>query len=66
MKNSAQDLDLLEIDKIEGPLRRVAAALHSEGRFIKPGETVEHASGPQIVCDAVITCTEELKGLLSR
>jgi very-short-patch-repair endonuclease len=59
---AAQDLDLLQIDKIEGPLRRVAAALHSEGRFIKPGQTVEHASGPQIVCDAVIYVHRRAQG----
>jgi very-short-patch-repair endonuclease len=49
-----QDFDLLDIDKIEGPLRRVAAALHSEGRFIKDGAPHTNVGAPQIVCDPVI------------
>jgi hypothetical protein len=47
---AAQDLDLLDINKMEGPLRRVAAGLHSEGRFIKQGTPQANISGPQIAC----------------
>ncbi len=50
----AQDLDLLDINKVEGPLRRVAAALHSEGRFIKEGTPQPNVGTPQIACDPVI------------
>jgi hypothetical protein len=50
----AQDLDLLDTNKMEGPLRRVAAALHSEGQFIKEDTLQGNISGPQIACDPVI------------
>jgi hypothetical protein len=59
---AAQDLDLLDTDKIEGPLRRVASALHAEGHFVRPGVTVENTSGPQIVCDAVIYVHRRAQG----
>jgi very-short-patch-repair endonuclease len=49
-----QDIDLLDIEKVEGPLRRVAAALHSEGRFIKNGAVQPNLDAPQIVCDPAI------------
>jgi very-short-patch-repair endonuclease len=49
-----QDLDLLDIDKVEGPLRRVAAALHSEGRFIKNSAAQPNFEAPQIFCDPTI------------
>jgi very-short-patch-repair endonuclease/DNA polymerase III delta prime subunit len=59
---AAQDLDLLDIDKMEGPLRRVATALHSEGRFIKEGLLRANANGPQIVCDPVIYVHRRAQG----
>ena len=59
---AAQDLDLLDINKMEGPLRRVAAALHSEGRFIKEGTTQANISGPQIACDPVIYVQRRSQG----
>lgn len=59
---AAQDLDLLDINKIEGPLRRVAAALHSEGRFIKEGTAQTNVSTPQIACDPVIYVHRRAQG----
>jgi very-short-patch-repair endonuclease len=59
---AAQDLDLLDINKIEGPLRRVAAALHSEGRFIKEGTAQANLSTPQIACDPVIYVHRRAQG----
>jgi very-short-patch-repair endonuclease len=59
---AAQDLDLLDVDKMEGPLRRVATALHSEGRFIKEGIPRANSNGPQIVCDPVIYVHRRAQG----
>jgi hypothetical protein len=59
---AAQDFDLLDINKMEGPLRRVAAALHSEGRFIKEGTLQGNISGPQITCDPVIYVQRRSQG----
>ena len=59
---AAQDLDLLDINKIEGPLRRVASALHSEGRFIKEGTAQANLSAPQIACDPVIYVQRRAQG----
>ncbi len=59
---AAQDLDLLDINKIEGPLRRVAAALHSEGRFIKEGTAQANVGTPQIACDPVIYVHRRAQG----
>jgi very-short-patch-repair endonuclease len=59
---TTQDLDLLDIDKMEGPLRRVATALHSEGRFIKEGALKADTNGPQIICDPVIYVHRRAQG----
>jgi very-short-patch-repair endonuclease len=56
-----QDSDLLDARKIEGPLRRIAAALHSEGQFIgtTPAVLKEY---PQISCDPVIYLHRRTQG----
>lgn len=59
---ATQDIDLLDINKMEGPLRRVAAALHAEGCFIKDGMLRADANGPQIVCDPVIYLQRRAQG----
>lgn len=59
---ATQDLDLLDVEKMEGPLRRVATALHAEGRFVKHGEVRTDTEGPQIVCDAVIYVHRRAQG----
>lgn len=50
---AVQDIDLLDIRKIEGPLRRVAAALHSEGQFIDTTPTGLREY-PQIAFEPII------------
>lgn len=58
---AVQDIDLLDITKIEGPLRRVAATLHAEGQFIG---TAPAAMGeaPQIAFDAVLYLHRRTQG----
>jgi len=59
---AAQDLDLLDLGKIEGPLRRVAAALHSEGQFLGDGPLQGMRTYPQITCDPVIYLHRRTQG----
>jgi hypothetical protein len=58
---SHQDIDLLDIRKIEDPLRRIAAALHSEGQFVG-ATTVGPKEYPQITCDPVIYLHRRTQG----
>lgn len=55
------DFDLLDSKQLEGPLRRLAAVLHSEGRFLKeaPASTAEY---PQIYCDPVVYLSRRTQG----
>jgi len=55
------DCDLLDSKKLEGPLRRLAAVLHSQGRFVEeaPPTAAEH---PQIYCDPVVYVSRRTQG----
>ena len=59
---AAQDLDLLDADKIAGPLRRVAAALHAGGQFLGCNAPQTVADYPQIGCDPVIYLHQRTQG----
>jgi very-short-patch-repair endonuclease/DNA polymerase III delta prime subunit len=55
------DFDLLDSTQLEGPLRRLAAVLHSEGRFLHEAQAsaVEY---PRIYCDPVVYLSRRTQG----
>ncbi len=55
------DVDLLDATKLEGPLRRLAAVLHSEGRFSQASPNTA-ADYPQIYSDPVVYLTRRSQG----
>jgi very-short-patch-repair endonuclease len=59
---AAQDLDLLDVDKIGGLLRRVSAALHAGGQFLGDKAPQSVADYPQIGCDPVIYLHQRTQG----
>jgi len=58
---AAADFDLLDSSKMEGPLRRLAAVLHSEGRFLHQPPQAGVAY-PQFYCDPVIYLGRRTQG----
>ncbi len=54
------DVDLLDAANVEGPLRRLAAVLHSEGRYVTAPPSA--AAYPQICSDPVIYLSRRTQG----